>query len=214
MEEIGRKATTVQSRALLRLESPSAVHWSIEHLQHHAAWTATHSHAAFVKWGCSAPYAPHSYYDTVYLIFFWAPLSYFHPSTTDVDSLQRVVGLVLIASTSPVSSDSARGGCFSTTDAPARGIGWFHRGSLSSSRQTWRTVTLPLGLQAAATSHVQCRINKPRHPTTGSPCRCPGVRRSPNASCDMTARGRKKRLEAGAQAARILEESGEDATRT
>lgn len=36
MEEIGRKATTVQTRALLRLESPSAVHWPIEHLQHHA----------------------------------------------------------------------------------------------------------------------------------------------------------------------------------
>lgn len=83
MEEIGRKATTVQTRALLRLESPSAVHWPIENLQHHAAWTATHSHAAFAKWGCSAAYAAlHCYYDTV---FFLALLSLFHPSITDVD---------------------------------------------------------------------------------------------------------------------------------
>lgn len=36
MEEGGRKATTVQTRALLRIESPAAVHWSIQHLQHHA----------------------------------------------------------------------------------------------------------------------------------------------------------------------------------
>ncbi|KAI4828522.1 hypothetical protein KUCAC02_022604 [Chaenocephalus aceratus] len=104
MEERGRRDTTVQT--LLRLVSLCA-DWSIQHLQHQAGWTATHSRAASNEQGCRKR-GIYGYYDT-----------------------------------------------------------------------------------AAAASHAECRIN---NPTTGSPCRRPGVRRSPNACCDMTARGRKKRI--------------------
>lgn len=80
MEEGGRGATTVQTRALLRLRSPSAAHWSVQHLQHHAGWTATHGRAALTRWGCrAADAALHSDSHTCFLFYFPFPFFYLSP---------------------------------------------------------------------------------------------------------------------------------------
>ncbi len=198
-KERGRRATIVLTRALLRLQSRAAVHWSIQHLQHHAGWTATHSHAASIKCGYRAASAAlRGHWDTVYLIDFFSP-SWFIFSSVYIRCLQSVyfqlfVSLFFLWIKPPVPSNYERKLFSPITDARTPRFCLCHRVSLPSSRQAWRKVTPPLGFSAAAASHVQCCINKPRRPTTGSPCRRPGVRRSPDASCDMTARGRRRRI--------------------
>ncbi|GLD62318.1 protein FAM78B-like protein [Lates japonicus] len=75
-------------------------------------------------------------------------------------------------------------------------IGPFSIFSTTQTEQRHTAMQLSSNEDAARrTMLYTCRINnKPRRPTTGSPCRRPGVRRSPDASCDMTARGRKRRI--------------------
>eukprot|EP00064_Thunnus_orientalis_P011406 superscaffoldBa00001646_g11437 len=82
-------------------------------------------------------------------------------------------------------------------------IGPFSSFSTTQTEQRHSAVQLSPNEDAARrTLRFTCRINKHRRPTTGSPCRRPGVRRSPDACCDMTARGRKKRIKGYGQQAR------------
>ena len=166
-----------QQQTLLRLQRPSAAHWSAQPLQHHADWTATVRRAAPPEEA-----APLGYYGDI------------HPTvvfTSNVIVSSACVGGLLTPPhlsglwpwrAASVSSNSPGGSCVcpppppsTITDARTRRFGFFHRLSLPSRRQAMTGCDTP----ATGSSSVPC--------TEPCPSASPGDHRVPPASAPPSA---------------------------